>query len=464
MSKKTLLLGVLLATLFQGTKADVDPNFYIYLCFGQSNMEGNATPESVDKTGIDERFQMLACVNFNNPKRTMGKWYKAVPPLVREGTGLGMADWFGRTMVLQLPDKKIGVVDVAVGGTSIRGFMQEEVAKYIASMNPSTEGWLINYFKAYDNDPYKRLVDMAKIAQKDGVIKGILLHQGCTDNGQQDWPQKVKKIYDRLMNDLNLNPAEVPLFVGETVSKAEGGICWGHNAVIATVPNVIPNSYVISSKDCPQGAQNDGLHFSALGYRMMGRRYAAKALALMGVEMPYFSFLEGDLIPNSNSTYNAKTRTMTSTKSGGLVAWTYADCANWSGYKYLVIKLKEQQTANAEVVLYKNITSNGYTIGHREDIGERTTVVIDLKNLKNGTDASKIYRFAFRAKQAGKIVFDDVFLSNDEQYDDVVAVRNANVVITPFKAPLYSLDGRLVQPDALKPGIYIQSGKKRVIR
>ena len=114
MSKKTLLLGVLLATLFQGAKADVDPNFYIYLCFGQSNMEGNATPESVDKTGIDERFQMLACVNFNNPKRTMGKWYRAVPPLVRERTGLGMADWFGRTMVQQLPDKKIGVVDVAV--------------------------------------------------------------------------------------------------------------------------------------------------------------------------------------------------------------------------------------------------------------------------------------------------------------------------------------------------------------
>ena len=25
-----------------------DPNFYIFLCFGQSNMEGNARPEAVD--------------------------------------------------------------------------------------------------------------------------------------------------------------------------------------------------------------------------------------------------------------------------------------------------------------------------------------------------------------------------------------------------------------------------------
>ena len=47
----------------------VDPKeqFHIYLCFGQSNMEGNATPEAMDKKDVDPRFQMLACVNFNNP-------------------------------------------------------------------------------------------------------------------------------------------------------------------------------------------------------------------------------------------------------------------------------------------------------------------------------------------------------------------------------------------------------------
>ena len=47
--KKLFIIGVLLTTLFVGAKADVDPNFYIYLCFGQSNMEGNAQPQSVDK-------------------------------------------------------------------------------------------------------------------------------------------------------------------------------------------------------------------------------------------------------------------------------------------------------------------------------------------------------------------------------------------------------------------------------
>ena len=212
--KKILLSFVLLFAWLSGARAEVDPDFYIYLCFGQSNMEGNATPEKVDKENVDPRFQMLACVDFTDPKRTMGEWYTATPPIVRQGTGLGMADYFGRTMVANLPENvKVGVVDVAIGGTKIEGFISEEVEDYIKD----EADWLKNYFKAYDNDPYKRLVDMARIAQQSGVIKGILLHQGESNNGQKDWPDKVKIIYDRLMEDLNLNPDDIPLFVGETV-------------------------------------------------------------------------------------------------------------------------------------------------------------------------------------------------------------------------------------------------------
>ncbi len=281
--KRIIIFSALLALPFMSMQAAVDPDFYIYLCFGQSNMEGNAQPEAQDYQDIDPRFQMLACVDFTNPQRTMGQWYLPTPPIVRQGMGLGMADYFGRTMVKNLPENvRVGVVDVAIGGTKIEGFMPDQVAGYIASMNPQSEGWLINFFKAYDNNPYKRLVDMAKIAQQSGVIKGILLHQGESNNTQSDWPQKVKSVYDHLISDLNLNAADVPLFVGETVRTEQGGYCGGHNSVIANVPNVIPNSYVISSADCPQ--RGDGLHFTAKGYRVMGQRYAQKALSLMGIE------------------------------------------------------------------------------------------------------------------------------------------------------------------------------------
>ena len=281
--KKYLLTGIILLATFIGAQAEPDPNFYIYLCFGQSNMEGNARPEDVDKENVDERFQMLACVDFQNPARKMGQWYTAYPPIVRQHTGLGMADYFGRTMVKELPaNVKVGVVDVAIGGTKIEGFMQDKVAAYIDSMKPH-EQWLRNFYKEYDNDPYKRLVEMAKIAQQSGVIKGILLHQGESNNMQQDWPQKVKQIYDNLIKDLGLNAAETPLFVGETVRTEVGGHCGGHNAVIATVPSVIPNSYVIPASLCSQ--RGDGLHFTAESYRLMGKRYAQQALKLLGISV-----------------------------------------------------------------------------------------------------------------------------------------------------------------------------------
>jgi hypothetical protein len=45
---------------------------------------------------------------------------------------------------------------------------------------------------------------MAKLAQKDGVIKGILLHQGESNTNDREWPNKVKGVYENLLKDLNL--------------------------------------------------------------------------------------------------------------------------------------------------------------------------------------------------------------------------------------------------------------------
>jgi len=259
-------------------KGTPDPNFYIYLCFGQSNMEGQATPEAVDKT-VDERFQMLAAVDFSDPKRTKGQWYAATPPLVRQWTKIGMADYFGRTMVAALSKNvRVGVVDVAIGGVDIKGFMQEEVEAYLQT----AESWMKSAFQDYGNDPYQRLVDMGKIALQAGVIKGILLHQGETNNGQITWLQQVKTVYERLLKDLNLKAEEVPLFAGETVNGDVGGICSAHNAIIAQLPEVIPTSHVIPSTGCP--CASDNIHFTIDGYRTMGKRYAYEALRVMGLE------------------------------------------------------------------------------------------------------------------------------------------------------------------------------------
>ena len=253
-----------------------DQNFHIYLAFGQSNMEGNAKIESQDTADVSPRFKMMAAVDMASKGRIKGNWYTAIPPLCRENTGLTPVDYFGRTLVEKLPEEiTVGVINVAVAGCSIDMFDEDKSQSYLST----AADWLKGIAALYGNHPYKVLVDLGKKAQEDGVIKGILLHQGESNNGDQNWPNNVKKIYDRLISDLGLDATKVPLLVGELVNADSGGVCAMHNDVIAKVPNVIPNSYVIKSNGLPSGG--DGLHFSAQGYRDFGVRYAETMLSIL---------------------------------------------------------------------------------------------------------------------------------------------------------------------------------------
>ena len=273
-----LLIGLLLTT---GKAISQDPNFYIFLCFGQSNMEGFPGIEDQDKTNVGDRFQVLAAVDFPTLDRQKGQWYPAVPPLCRPFTGLSPADYFGRTMLSNLPKNiRVGVVVVAVAGCRIELF---EKANYLM-YDSTAPSWMKNIIKQYGENPYQYLVDMAKLAQKEGVIKGILLHQGESNTNDKDWPNKVKGIYDNLLKDLNLNGEKVPLLAGEVVNADQHGACASMNEIIGELPKTIPNSYVISSAGCPT-RQTDHLHFTAAGYRMLGTRYAEKMLSLLGYSM-----------------------------------------------------------------------------------------------------------------------------------------------------------------------------------
>ena len=274
MRKMLLLLGAVLTVLSASAR---DKNFYIYLCFGQSNMEGNARFEPQDTCGVSERFLVMSAVDCPDLGREKGKWYRAVPPLCRCHTGLTPADYFGRTLIKNLPEKvRVGIIHVAVGGCRIELFDEDKCQDYVAS----SPEWLQNMVKEYDGNPYARLVELARLAQKDGVIKGILLHQGESNTGDPEWPQKVKLVYERLLSDLGLKAKHVPLLAGETVSAGQNGKCASMNAIIDALPRTIPTAHVISSDGCP--AAQDSLHFTAEGYRMLGTRYGEKMLDLLG--------------------------------------------------------------------------------------------------------------------------------------------------------------------------------------
>lgn len=279
-----LLTMMMLLSSMMGVKGAVDPNFYIYLCFGQSNMEGNAQWEVQDNY-VDPRFQMLATCNFSNPNRTMGNWYTANCPIVSPDGRLGPTDYFGRTMVAAMPsDVKIGVLAVAMGGSPIEMFDKDKYQQKL-SENPN-EWWATLAKRHYGGNPYGRLIEMGKKAKEVGVIKGILLHQGESNNGDPNWPNMVKKIYNDMLADLGLQASDVPLFVGEVEYTGVGtnsGGCAAHNVQVARIPSVIPTGHVVSAEGVP-GNNTDPWHFSAAGYRILGKRYAFEVLKALGRE------------------------------------------------------------------------------------------------------------------------------------------------------------------------------------
>ncbi len=279
MRMKTVFFALAALLFLSANALAQDQKFYIFLSFGQSNMEGFPGIEDQDQGPVDARFQVLAAVDFPDQHRAKGHWYAAVPPLVRPGTGLGPCDYFGRTMVAHLPANiRVGVISVAVAGCKIELFDKDHYAAYVETAPP----WMKNIIAAYGGNPYQRLVDMAKLAQKDGVIKGILLHQGESNTNDKAWPNKVKGVYDNLIKDLNLKPEDVPLLAGELVSADQNGACASMNAIIADLPKIVPNSFIISSAGCP--CRPDHLHFTPAGYRELGKRYGAKMLALLGYQ------------------------------------------------------------------------------------------------------------------------------------------------------------------------------------
>lgn len=454
-----------------------DPNFHIYLCFGQSNMEGNAAIEAQDREYVDPRFMMMAAVDMSNMNRKQGQWYTAYPPLCRGYNGLTPADYFGREMVANLPDSiRVGVINVAVGGASIKLFDEDERANQISG----AADWFKNYCKEYGNDPYKRLVDCAKEAQKKGVIKGILLHQGCTDNTQKDWPVRVKRVYIRLLKDLGLKEEETPLLVGELLQQDMGGVCWGHNAVIAHITDAIPNAYVISSKKCPSAS--DGLHFTAEGYRMIGRRYAETMLKILDQkkeidydrsECPFplgaFNpslYLQGEGKYTNTST--TKMYTFKSNLNNVFGGWRYSKGLDLSAHNYLIVELKTKATNKPVVRIYD--TDDYLNPCYTEAFANGSKILkIDLNNMKNAkgekVDPSHIYMMGIGltsvSSTGATLYISNVYLSDDgENVTDILDVEEGKQS-TP-NSLIFNIRGQ--QLTAPMKGVNIINGKKVLVK
>ena len=267
-----------------GANAAPNPNFHIYIAYGQSNMAGNGDIVPAEDQAKDPKnFLMLASHNANASQRSgkttqsikVGEWYPAIPPMFHPTENLSPADYFGRAMVDSLPGVTVGIIPVAIGAVAIKAFDKDQYKAYFNS----AESYIKNWAKDYDSNPYQRIVDLGKKAKEVGVIKGFIFHQGETDGSGTEWQNNVYKTYKDIVNALDLDENEVAFVAGELLQEGNN-CCGGKNGGIAQLKSKFKKFGLASSKGL-QGNGRDPYHFGRAGVIELGKRYCSEMLKLI---------------------------------------------------------------------------------------------------------------------------------------------------------------------------------------
>lgn len=217
----------------------------VFLCIGQSNMSGRAPM----KEGDDAVMEGVLLLNAE------GAWEPAKHPLNRYGTDrksvrmqrFGLAGPFARKLRAAMPDKTIGLIVNARGGTQI-----EEWAKGR---------------KLYENS----LNRVRKL--KDTKVAGVLWVQGFNNAGDNEYLGKLEKLVDDLRADLS--SPDLPIVAGQVPLPQAAPV----NRQIVQLPERRKRTGAATNEGY---AKCDAFHYDRDSYIRLGERMAAAYLRLIG--------------------------------------------------------------------------------------------------------------------------------------------------------------------------------------
>jgi hypothetical protein len=231
------------------TVANVNPNFHIYLLTGQSNMSGRGTLA----TNVDATNPRIKILQQN------GTWVTATHPLHAEVEPTAAAVGPGLAFALKMlenadPNVTIGLIPTAVGGQSITVF----------------EPGVIN--TRTNKSIYDESVNYANIARTQGVLKGVLFHQGESNNGSTStWLSGVKNLINNFRTAFN--NSQLPFIIGEMGRFPTAPD--KYNNILSVMPQIInevPYTALVSSAGLTD--IGDDTHFNSSSATTLGIRYA----------------------------------------------------------------------------------------------------------------------------------------------------------------------------------------------
>jgi hypothetical protein len=188
-----------------------------------------------------------------------GHWVPAVDPIHfdKPTAGVGPGLTLGRVMAQHHPAARIGLIPCAVGGSPITAW------------RPGCT------YHETGAKPYDDALRRTQLALTQGVLKGILWHQGESDSE----PGQAKLYRDRLTVLIqalrtDLDHPDVVVVVGTLGDFFIRGNPSARivNEALQSIPGRVANAMCVSSSGLYHCG--DGLHFSAQAARDLGHRYA----------------------------------------------------------------------------------------------------------------------------------------------------------------------------------------------
>ena len=220
----------------------------IYLLMGQSNMQGRGAIEAQDRSPNPRVFVFTAS----------NRWDLAVEPLHGIGppAGIGPGLAFGKAMAVLNTNLSIGLVPCAVGATELKRWER-------------------------GGDLYLKALARAQAAMRDGVLAGILWHQGEQDsmyetNAVTYGLRLVKMIADFRAD---LGQPMLPFVVGQigeflyTRKQQQTPFAKVVNDALGKIPAEVPHTACVSATGL--GHRGDEVHFDGRSQRELGKRFAA---------------------------------------------------------------------------------------------------------------------------------------------------------------------------------------------
>ncbi len=223
----------------------MDDSCDIFLLIGQSNMAGRGRLEDVPP--------------LSNPRIFMFRnrvWVTAQEPLHTDRpdiAGAGLAMSFAMGILEMQPDRAIGLIPCAVGGTPL-------------------SRW------APGADLFERAVAETNAALADCALQGILWHQGENDSNYEQEAKTYGERFSAMIAALRtrLGAETVPVIAGELghfLRNHSGGDYFEEiNGQLHRLMQRIPRFACVSAKGLT--AHEDNLHFDASSLREFGERYA----------------------------------------------------------------------------------------------------------------------------------------------------------------------------------------------